>query len=299
MVDANARLGVDEIRFQKIRTGRADVDAKLNAGKLTANLTRMALYEGQGDGLVTVDATQPATPAIGAGFKFNNISAQPLLKDAADLDWLSGRGTVTLNVSTRGNSQFDMVKALNGKAAIDIADGAIEGFNFAKLVRSLGRGDLSGLSATSAEKTDFSALTATFDIQNGVVANNDLKMLSPLLRVSGEGQVMLPPRQVDYTVTPKLVSSLSGQGGDTGLEGLAEVPVRIHGPLDDPKYTPKLDAIVKDPSKTVETIKKLRDRFRGKDAGEIVNDLLGGGSAGEGGEKKIDGKELLRGLFGR
>ena len=43
--------------------------------------------------------------------------------------------------------------------------------------------------ADKAQKTDFSELTATFKIANGVARNNDLSLKSPLLRVGGEGDI--------------------------------------------------------------------------------------------------------------
>lgn len=298
-VDADAKLNVGTLKFKDLKADRARINAKLRSGRLDANLADMQLYQGAGQGVVTLAAARNAGGSLTARFNIRDVAAQPLLRDAIKLDRVTGKGNLTLAVSTQGASEFDLVSALGGTANFRFFDGALEGVNIAKYVRALRSGQLNALSSSAASKTDFSELSASLKIANGIATNDDLKLLSPLIRVGGTGKVMLPTRQVDYTVRPKLVSSLSGQGGDTGLSGL-EIPVRIHGSLDDPQYTPDLEGILKDPNKAIDAVKQIGETFKGKSAGEIVDGLFGGGSGdGDGSDKKIDGKALLKGLFGR
>jgi AsmA protein len=126
-------------------------------------------------------------------------------------------------------------------------------------------------------------------VNQGVAENQDLKLLSPLMRLSGAGRVTLPTREVDYMLRPRLVASLSGQGGAQDVNGI-EVPVRVHGPWENPKYTPDLAGILKDP-KAIDTIKQVGKQLEGKNTDEIVNDLLGGGEKAE--KKKAKAKKLL------
>jgi len=102
-------------------------------------------------------------------------------------------------------------------------------------------------------------------------------MNSPLLRLSGSGNTDLGRRQLDMILRPKLVASLAGQGGQANLGGI-EVPVRINGPWDKPKITPDLAGALSNRNtvnNVVKGVKKLREQFKGKDAGEIVRGLLG------------------------
>src|SRR5690606_20569344 len=144
------------------------------------------------------------------------------------------------------------------------------------------------------EKTDFSDFSATFTITKGVAESSDMRMASPLMRLTGAGRIMLPPRQMDLTVRPKLVADLTGQGGHTALDGI-EIPVRIHGPFANPSYTPDLGEVLKDPGKAAETVKKIGQHFKGKNAQEIIDGFVGND---ENGKKKIDANKLLKGLFG-
>ena len=93
------------------------------------------------------------------------------------------------------------------------------------------KGEQQGSGSTS-EKTDFSELTGSLRIVNGVAHNDDLSAKSPLIRVAGNGDVNIGEDRLDYTVKATVVSTLQGQGGPElqAMKGLT-VPVRLTGPL--------------------------------------------------------------------
>lgn len=271
LVDADAKLSVGKLVVRDVTVGQSDLQLALKNRIAKTTFERVALYDGHGRGTITIDASG-AMPAIAANLVVEDIAAEPLLKDAAAIDWLSGKGRLTLASTSQGQTQRQLVSGLNGKATFAFADGAIRGFNVAKALRGLQQGKLTGLTATPAEKTDFSELSASFDISSGIATNKDLTLMNPLLRVSGEGTVDLPGRRVDYTARPKLVANLSGQGGETGLGGL-EVPLRITGHWAKPQIAPDLEKV--DAKQAVEAVQQLGERLKGKNAGEVVDEIFG------------------------
>jgi AsmA protein len=293
-VDANLKLALGKLLYEKIKVGRSRMDVVLTNRALTAKLNDMELYSGTGRGVLTLNARQ-ANAAMGANFNLNGVSAQPLLNDAAEINWLAGKGQLLLAVKSSGQNEQQIIKRLNGTASIAFEDGAIVGVNVPKTVRAIQQGRFTDLGGSPDEKTDFSQLTASFNIQKGIAVNNDLKMQSPLLRVTGEGKVMLPKRRVDYTVKPKVVASLSGQGGDQSTSGL-EIPVRVHGPFEDLSYTPDFKGLLKDPGKAADTVRELGRKYGGEEAGKVLDSLLGGGNNKDG--KGVDTKKLLDGFLG-
>ncbi|MGE5648765.1 MAG: AsmA-like C-terminal region-containing protein, partial [Bacillota bacterium] len=84
----------------------------------------------------------------------------------------------------------------------------------------------------AAEKTDFSELSGSFRIANGVAHNDDLSIKSPLMRIGGSGDIDLGAERLDYLVRATVVQSLQGQGGPElqALRGVT-VPVRLSGPF--------------------------------------------------------------------
>ena len=293
IVDANLNLALGKLLYEKIKVGRSRMNVALANSALTAKLDEMELYEGTGRGVLTVNAGKSA-PELGANFNLSGISAQPLLNDAAEIDWLAGKGRLLLALKSSGRNQRQIIKGLNGTADLAFEDGAVVGVNVPKTIRAVQQGRLSDISGAPNEQTDFSKLTATFTIQNGVAINQDLLMLSPLMRVTGEGKVMLPTQRVDYTVKPKVVASLSGQGGGQSASGI-QVPVRIHGPFEDLNYTPDLQGLLSDPGKAADTVRRLGRQYGGEKTGKVLDDLLGGNNKDG---KSIDAKKLLDGFLG-
>lgn len=289
-VDVDARLDLDRLVYKDISAGRTRLSVALRDRKLATDMEDMQLYDGHAKGRLTIDATNDAA-TVGLTISADNVAAQRLLNDAADLGWLSGRTRLALALTGQGTSERQIVETLRGTAELAVTDGAISGFNLAKILRGLSDGHVSGLKNEPSEKTDFSDLTATFAIRDGVAENQDLRLTSPLLRLTGAGKVLLPARELDYTLRPKLVASLAGQGGAHDIDGI-EVPVRLTGPWAKPAITPDLDGLLKDPSKTVEKIKEIGKQLKGKSADEIVRGLLGK-NAGEDG-KKVKAKDLLK-----
>ncbi|MEO0612260.1 MAG: AsmA-like C-terminal region-containing protein, partial [Pseudomonadota bacterium] len=123
-----------------------------------------------------------------------------------------------------------------GDGAFTVRDGSLVGFDFLKFAYQIGifvtgqyQRDYEG-----EDRTAFTAFESTFTVNRGVIATDDITMLSPLFRLTGEGTVSLPPQSQDIRLNPRLVASLRGQGGDRDRRGLG-VPIRISGTFNDPK----------------------------------------------------------------
>ena len=294
VVDADAKLSVAKLKVGNLQLNQSDMTVALKNRVMTTTFEPVRLYEGFGKGTVVVDGTAESKAGFNANLTLVNISAQPLLKDLAEMDRVAGKGRLVVALAGQGESQREIVEDLHGTFEFAFEDGAIMGVNIPEMMRNLSKGSLKGLDAAPTDKTDFSEMTSTWQVKNGIAENQDLKIVSPLLRVAGSGRVELPARELDYVLKPKVVASLAGQGGEQDLSGI-EVPVRVHGPWDKPKYSPDLGAVFKNP-KTVETIKEIGKQLKGKKADEIVDELLGSGDGSEGGKSK--GKKLLDKLFG-
>lgn len=247
--NADFTLSVGGIQFRKIQIGKGTVATQLKDGRLTATLAELALYDGRGQGRVVLDGAG-ATPGVDVTMRLAGVQLEPLLRDAAGFERLSGAGATEFQAAGRGKSQKAIVESLDGKGAFDFRDGAVKGINLAAMLRNIG----SAFTERGEQKTDFSELTGSFVIQDGVLSNKDLQMRSPLLRVEGAGVANLGQRTLDYKVTPKAVASLEGQGGRQDVAGVM-VPVLIQGPWDDLAFRPDLEGLVKqqlDPGKLLE-----------------------------------------------
>lgn len=291
VANANLAFNAGGIQFKDVKIGQSKLTVVLQDSRLTADLAEMQLYEGAGKGNIVVDGSG-AKPAITADFDLANFQAGPFLNDLAKFDRILGTTESKISVQTVGGSQRELVSNLAGNGAVVFRDGAIKGINLAAMMRNISTAAIEQ-SFDDAEATDFAELSGSFTIDKGIVSNNDLSLVAPLVRMTGEGTVPLPPRTVDYVVRPKLVGTIEGQGGASDLAGLG-VPIKVSGPWSDISYKPDLEGLlkeqVKDPSAVIE---QLQD---GEGAKGLLEGLKPGGDSGDSGSTSP--LDLKKGLFG-
>ena len=158
--------------------------------------------------------------------------------------------------------------------------------------------------ADKNQKTDFSELSGTFAIRNGVASNNDLAMKSPLLRVAGAGDINIGEDSINYTVKATLAGTLKGQDGReaSDLKGIT-VPVRATGPLAAPSFGLDYNALLTDTVKqqAEEKIKgKLETLLGGKKAAPAAPGAPGAAPGTEEAPPKSNStRDAIKGLFGR
>ena len=168
------------------------------------------------------DITPGATPGLGETAKLDGIQINPLLKDFSGTDVVSGQGTVTLDVSGNGATVGALKRSLDGQVAVKLANGAVKGFNLGEILRKgqallssaqNGAPSTSSGAASTGSQTDFTAMSVSGTIKNGILTSNDLQAASPLLRVTGAGTVDIPRMTIDYVAKPMVVNTATGQGG--------------------------------------------------------------------------------------
>ena len=279
-LDFVGEFKIGQLKVAKARM--ANVNAKVVSQKGVLKVDPMAarLYEGKFNGSVVLNASGK-TPKLAAKNNLTGIQIGPLLQDVAGEGRLTGSGELKADVTMVGLSEQEIRRSLNGTSSFAFRDGALKGVNIAQVVREASsRLGLGGdqLDTGTPGQTDFSELSASLTMSNGVIKNNDLQAKSPLLRVEGKGEVDLPANTIDYRVVTELVGSLAGQGGK-GRDELAGVPipVRVSGPLTSPSYRPDLEAALSAKAKAQLDEKKeeVKQKVEKKIQEEIGDKLKG------------------------
>ena len=298
--DGSIRIGALTASNLKMQNVRAVLKAA--GGRVTVNPLAAGLYQGTLNGAAAVDAG-PGVPVFTVRQTLTGVSIAPLLKDLANNETLEGKGTVSIDVTARGNTADALKRGLDGTAALRLTDGALKGIDIGGAIRSAKArlGALKGeqtQQADAQQKTDFSELTATFNIANGVARNKDLSMKSPLLRIGGEGEINIGADTIDYLVKASVVGTSKGQGGRDvdDLRGIT-VPVRVAGPLKAPSYKLDFGAMITDTAR-----QKVEDAVKSR----LQDRLLGGGAKPGTDTPPKDGtksgggaRDVLKGLLGR
>lgn len=232
-LDGQFSLQADRFAVQHYLVSAARIDATLNNGLLRVTTLQGKVWGGSIDASALAEA---ATGRIGFKGTASGININSALKDVAAKDWMEGTARVTMDVTATGRSVNALKSHLQGSAALQVRDGAIKGINLAKSLRqakaAIGLQQDAVQKASETEKTDFSELSASFQIADGVARNNDLDVKSPFLRLGGAGTIDIGQSRMDYLARATVTATAKGQDGAdlAALKGL-QVPVRLSGPF--------------------------------------------------------------------
>jgi len=245
-LDVDGELKIAKMKMQNLHMDDFSMRLTAQAGLVAFKPARLQMYGGEVVANVVVDVTGEL-PKYGVGKSFNGLQIGDLLNDYMGESPVSGKLNGEVNLATRGEWLSKLKMNSNGIMKLAFVDGALNGFNIRQSIEQAKaklKGDAPPVAKTL--KTDFSSLTISGVIKNGVFSSDDLDMQAPLLRVGGKGSADLNREVVDYLVNAKLVGTTKGQDGGSAdeLAGLA-IPVRIKGPFTDPKIDVQLDEMLK------------------------------------------------------
>lgn len=288
-VDLAGRLQLGSLRVKGLDLNAVDLQLALAGGQLNLKQFSAGVAGGRVTASGVLDARQqPARYQVHK--RIQGVDIRPLLQTLAQNDRLEGKGDLEVQVQGTGLSEQALRSQMQGKVSLRLSDGALHGINLAEMIREA-RATLTGKGADQvkeARKTDFSALTASFQIANGVARSDDIQLLAPALRVKGQGQTALVPETLDFLFLTSVVESSKGQGGKS-VDELKDVtiPVRIGGHWQAPSY--RLDV-----KELLSNNKVLEEKAR-KEAERGLKKLLGDKADDEGVKGVAD--QLLKGLF--
>jgi len=237
-VDGQFSLRAGHFAYHQYRIDDAAIDATLDGGMLRVTQLAGHAWGGQLNVTAFADARASRVAVKGAA---TGVNVNALVRDVAAKDWIEGTGRVTVDLDTAGRSVNEMKSHLKGSSALQVRDGAIKGINLAKALRqakaALSMKQDTAVKANQTEKTDFSELTASFQVADGVARSRDLDLKSPFLRLGGEGAIDVGRNRIDYVARATVTGTSKGQGGAEldALKGLT-VPVRLAGPLEAPDW---------------------------------------------------------------
>lgn len=279
-INAKGILDIGKLKISG--THSENIHIELNAANGDIKLKPMSanLYQGQYQGNVSLDA-RGKTLKLAINENLKGVQAGPLLLDLTGEDKISGVANASAKLSGNGATVEQIKQTLTGNGDFSFTDGALKGINIAESIRqakAMIPGQEKAAPSDEPLKTDFSSLTGSFKATNGIIKNEDLLAMSPLLRVNGAGNVDLPKNSMDYIVNVSIVGTSAGQGGKelAELKGLT-IPVKLTGSLNEPNVSVDLASIFKDQASKelkAKASEKITDKL-GDDIGGLVGGLLG------------------------
>ncbi len=265
---ADMKITLAGLKVSGLQMQNLQLHVQTRPGQLALQSFTADLYQGKVETTAILKASGKAVSLQTRG-QLQGIQAEPLLKDLTGKKLLTGEGGAEWALQTDLSSQQALMEQLNGKAGLRFENGAILGINIAERIRQ-GWALLKGQpyeAPKTPPKTDFAELRASVQIDNGVADNQDFLLQSPLLRVTGKGQVDLGAQSINYALTPVIVGTLTGQNGESldQLKGVP-IPLKIKGSMASPSI--KLDLARAFTEQQKKKLKKKAEK-------ELMNALFG------------------------
>lgn len=265
-LDINGQLAIGKLKAFDFNSTDVKVGVRAQNDVLRLHPLEAKFYGGGYSGDMRMDAREDV-PRIAVDEHVQRIQLAPLVGDVLGVENVSGTARMDVTAKARGRTLGDLRKTLDGTFAVDVRDGAIEGFNLWESIREA-YATLKGRPYDAAEapdRTEFAELSATGRINKGVLANEDLTAKLPFLRVSGAGQIDIAEATLDYRIETRVLKSPELKGGIEELTGTT-IPVVITGPLMDPKVRPDVKGVLEQKAKEALERKEqeLRDKAKQK-----------------------------------
>lgn len=268
-LDVQGKLRIQKLKAMNLHSSDVAIQVAASNGLITLGPNQAKLYNGKYAGRTALDV-RGKQPTLKLEEQLSGVEIGPFLNDAKLFPYFSGTGDIRLQLAANGLDAAQIKRSLNGTTKIALKDGAISDIDMLKKIdeaRELydkARGKPVTSKRQKGEKTVFSTLSASVQVDNGVARNSDFLLQSDLLRANGKGSADLVKEIFDYRLE---VMRTKDEG-----KKCASVPMQVTGSFNDLSYTIDLGEILKcQTQKQVEEKKteikeklqeKLKERFK-------------------------------------
>ncbi len=267
-------LTVEEAWLSGMKFENAQLGLNAANGRLRLHPLSAELFNGRYEGDVQINAAG-ASPVLSVNESVNGVDLGALAKAMFDRKSITGSINGSFQLTGRGDDLTAIQRSLSGNMSMELLDGAWEGTDVwyeLRRARALFKKEPAPEPELPA-RTKFSNVKATGPVKDGVFRNDDLFAELPFMQLTGSGSVDLAAAKIDYRMTARILErpEFAQGASETELEEFTEavIPLKITGPLADPKISPDIEKMLKQEAK-----KKIRERLTDK--------LLGGGDDAEG-----------------
>ena len=186
-MDGNLYVGqfvFSNVKLQKIKFGIRAREGDINLDPIVADL-----YQGKYQGKVNLNA-KGKVPALNANTILQGVQMEPLYKDFSleKTSPVTGTANISGKLSAAGNNTDQMQQALDGKLDLKVNNGVVIGIDVYKTLKAADEAIQKGIIPSSnpvAGETRFNNMTATLNINNGVVRTDNLLLASSNFAIKG------------------------------------------------------------------------------------------------------------------
>lgn len=235
-LNLSAIIGVTELKYDQFLLHNLRFNMQAQDGNIDVKQLDVDVFEGRIRNQVSINVNQtPATIALKNSV--SELNLEKVLLALTNSNTLTGALSASANLTARGHTTQEWLNSLSGTADVRLVDGVIQGIDMAQtLCQGIQSALALGINPVQVDRsTPFANMGGTFDLNQGVVSNNDLRASMDAMQLTGAGTVNLPQQLLDYRLGFKVTDNLFKQtcSVNNRLEGL-ELPILCSGRFDTP-----------------------------------------------------------------
>ena len=249
-----------------------------------------AMFDGKYEGDIRIDASGEE-PSISVNENIVDVQLSSLAKAMYAVENISGTVTGKFVLAGRGADLNAIREDLDGTVAFSLADGEFQGTDVWYQLRKA-RASLKNETPPEPRlppRTEFTAVTASGTVTNGVLQNDDLLAQLPFLRLTGNGKINFVESNLDYAMEARVVDNpeFAGAVSEAELKDFtsAVIPLKVSGPLASPSIKPDFDLMLR------REVEKHLDKKKDELKDRLMDRLLGGDDKPADGEPVEEGSE--------
>ncbi len=228
----NGDIQIQQVLVKNLTLDNVKASIRKDNNLLKVSSLTASLYQGTLSLVASKDLAnaQAATTVQGT---LKDIQIQPLLTDLKQEKRLTGRADLDFNLAQ--NSK------INGIVKAHITNGTIEGIDvkyYLSLAASLFNKEKKVEADTNT--TPFGDLTATLNINDDIIYNNDLTIVAPSFKANGDGSINLANKTIEYKM-----QAYRQYKDNEEHPNAYPLAIRIKGALNHPKVEPDMDLYLK------------------------------------------------------
>ena len=282
-LNAQGKFTLAQAMMSGIAFENMQVTLNAKGGKLRLHPLSADMFGGSYSGDIRIDA-RTDTPILSVHERIVDVQMGSLAKAMFDVDNISGKVNGKFELTGKGADTDSIQRSLGGTMMFELKDGEYQGTDVWHELR-VARAKLKGEAEPAPRlppRTEFTSVTATGSVTDGVLTNNDFLAQLPFLRLTGRGTANFVEGVVDYTVDATVVENpeFAGDVSEAELNDFtaAVIPMRITGPLASPSIRPDVEALIR--QEVEKEIEKRGDEIKNR----LLNRLFGGDDEPEGDE---------------
>lgn len=235
---------VGDLQLENVVLGLNSANGRLRVHPITSEL-----FGGNYSGDVNLDVSGSA-PVLSMNESLQNVDLASMALAIFEQENIKGAMSGKFKLQGRGHDTDEMQKTLNGSLSFELRDGTYEGTDIwyeLRRARAMLRSETAPEPVLPA-RTNFSSVTATGVVTDGVMRNDDFVADLTFMQLTGRGDVDIGAGTVDYDLRAKVYDTPEALELATQEEindfKKAEIPLEVTGSLTSPKIRPDVEALL-------------------------------------------------------